>query len=97
MQLKPGFEAEYKTRHDTIWPELTALVKEHGFSDYSIFLDKETLSLFAVFNITDEKNLEKLAENPLMKKWWAYMEDIMETNPDNSPASVPLKDVFYLR
>jgi len=31
-----------------------------------------------------------------MQKWWAYMKDIMETHPDNSPVSMPLIKVFFM-
>ena len=48
MKLKPGNEAEYKKRHEDIWPELTKLLTESGISDYTIFLDRETNILFAV-------------------------------------------------
>ncbi|KPM47232.1 L-rhamnose mutarotase [Jiulongibacter sediminis] len=96
MKLFPGKEEEYKKRHDEIWPELSQLLKEHGISDYSIFLDEETLSLFGVLSIEDETQMDELPKHPVMKRWWAYMADIMESNPDNSPVSVPLKEVFYL-
>lgn len=96
MKLRKGFEAEYKKRHDEIWPELKILLKETGISDYSIFLDEETNDLFAYFTIGDEKKLNDLANQPVMKKWWDYMKDIMETNDDNSPVSIPLMEVFYL-
>ncbi|MFN8428778.1 MAG: L-rhamnose mutarotase [Spirosomataceae bacterium] len=97
MRLFPGKEAEYKKRHDEIWPELVDLLHQHGISDYSIFLDVETLSLFGVLKIEDAEAMNKLPESPIMKKWWAYMADIMESNPDNSPVSVSLKDVFYMK
>jgi len=96
MQLHKGFEAEYKRRHDELWPELTKLLKDTGVSDYSIFLDEHTNALFGVMSVEDPARLEKLPEHPVMKKWWAYMRDIMDTNADNSPVSVPLKEVFYL-
>ena len=96
MKLLPGFETEYKKRHDEIWPELKALLKGTGISDYSIFLDKQTNVLFACFTIDDDKRLSDLPDQPVMKKWWAYMKDIMETNEDNSPVSAPLAEVFYL-
>jgi len=96
MKLKPGFEAEYKKRHDEIWPELSALLSETGVQDYSIFLDEETLTLFAVQKISDDFDEAYLPNHPIVKKWWAYMADIMETNPDNSPVEVPLKEVFHL-
>jgi L-rhamnose mutarotase len=96
MKLLKGFEAEYKKRHDEIWPELKSLLKETGISDYSIFLDEETNDLFAYFTIEDNKKLNELPSKEIMKKWWAYMKDIMETNEDNSPVSIPLEEVFYL-
>lgn len=96
MKLFRGFEAEYKKRHDEIWPELSALLKEKGISEYSIFFDEETNSLFGVLNVPDAKNLDTLPGHEVMQRWWKYMGDIMESNPDNSPVSVPLKEVFYL-
>jgi L-rhamnose mutarotase len=96
MKLLKGFEREDQKRHDKIWPELKVLLKDTGISEYSIFLDAETDILFAYFTIKDEIQLSDLPDQPVMKRWWNYMKDIMETNPDNSPVSVPLKEVFYL-
>ncbi|HEY6506298.1 MAG TPA: L-rhamnose mutarotase [Chitinophagaceae bacterium] len=96
MKLFPGVEAEYKKRHDELWPELEQLLKETGISDYSIFLDNETHILFGVLKAEDPSALNNLPSKPVMQKWWAYMKDLMESNPDNSPVSIPLKEVFYL-
>jgi L-rhamnose mutarotase len=96
MYLKPGFEAEYEKRHNAIWPELQALLKEAGVSDYSIFWDKETNVLFAFQLVSGDGGSQDLGSNPIVQKWWAYMADIMETNPDNSPVSIPLQEVFYM-
>ena len=96
MKLRKGFEPEYKKRHDEIWPELKALLNETGIEDYSIFLDEETNDLFAYFTIPDDEKLNELPAKEIMKKWWNYMKDIMLTNEDNSPVSIPLKEVFYL-
>lgn len=95
MKLKPGCEAEYKRRHDAIWPELKQLLKEAGVSDYAIYLDEETHTLFAVQKQSGASS-QDLGSTAIVQKWWAYMADIMDTNPDNSPVSVPLKEVFYL-
>lgn len=97
MQLHKGKEAEYKKRHDEIWPELSLLLKSTGVSEYSIFLDESTNSLFGVLSIDNPVGLEDLSTHPVMQKWWKYMADIMESNPDNSPVSIPLKEVFYLK
>ena len=96
MKLHKGQEAEYKRRHDALWPGLKALLKQTGISEYSIFLDEETNTLFGVLKIEQPERMDTLPEHPMMKKWWAYMKDIMDTNPDNSPVSIPLKEVFYL-
>ena len=96
MRLHPGREAEYKRRHDAIWPDLAALLKNSGISDYSIHLDRETGLLFGVLWRTDDHAMDDLASHPLMRRWWAHMADIMETNPDGSPVAVPLETVFHL-
>ena len=97
MKLHFGKVEEYKRRHDELWPELTQLLKQTGIQDYSIFLDEETNILFGTLKIEDAKKLDELPEHSVMKKWWSYMKDIMETNPDSSPVSIPLKEVFYLK
>ena len=96
MQLNKGAEVEYKKRHDELWPELQQLLRSTGISDYSIFLDETTNSLFGILKIEDAQLLDDLPANPLMQKWWLFMKDIMESNPDNSPVSIPLKELFYL-
>ena len=96
MQLKPGFEAEYRKRHDEIWPELSRTLAEAGVSDYSIFLDPETLTLFAVHKIADDNTAADLPDNPIIRKWWDHMSDIMDTHPDNSPVCTSLDEVFHM-
>jgi L-rhamnose mutarotase len=96
MKLFKGQEEEYKKRHNKIWPELSALLTANGISEYSIFFEEETGFLFGVLKADDPSLLDKLPEQPIMQKWWAFMKDIMESNPDNSPVSVSLKEVFYM-
>lgn len=96
MKLFPGQEAEYKKRHDELWPELQSLLKSTGVEEYSIFLDEKSLDLFGVMKVKDPNALDDLPNHPVMKKWWAYMKNIMESNPDNSPVSTPLNEVFRL-
>ena len=95
MQLLANQKEEYKKRHNEIWPELVLLLKETGISEYSIFFDEATDSLFGVFKAEDAALLNTLPAHPVMQKWWKYMADIMESHPDNSPVSIPLEEVFY--
>lgn len=96
MKLKKGFEAEYKKRHDELWPELEKALKEAGIHDYSIFLDEETSTLFAFQKLEQGHTSSQLPGHPVVKKWWQYMADIMDTNPDSSPVSTSLTVVFHL-
>ena len=96
MRLKPGCAGEYKRRHDELWPELAALIRQSGVSDYSIFLDEETNTLFACQKISGEGGSQDLGSTEIVQRWWASMADIMDTNPDLSPVSIPLKEVFHL-
>ena len=96
MKVSPGVIEEYKKRHDNLWPGLHRLLKEAGISEYSIFYDKETDYLFAFQKQSGEQGSQDLGQTEIVQKWWKYMADLMETNPDNSPVSVPLEEVFYM-
>ena len=96
MKLKKGCKAEYKKRHDKIWPELAAELKQAGISDYSIFLDIATGVLFAVQKLSDDNTADSLPERAIMKRWWVHMTDLMDVNPDNSPVCIPLVEVFHI-
>lgn len=96
MKLNKGQKEAYKKRHDKLWPELKKLLKDNGVSEYSIFLDEETNTLFAFQKVSGDSGSQDLANNEIVKKWWDFMADIMETNPDNSPISIPLEEVFYM-
>jgi len=96
MKMLPGFKEEYIKRHNEIWPELSGLLKKEGIGNYSIFLDEETDTLFAYQEQSGESSSQDLGETEIVKKWWKYMSDIMETNPDGSPVTFPLEQVFYM-
>lgn len=96
MQLNAGCEAEYKKRHDEIWPDLVTELTQAGIQDYSIFLHPETLQLFAVLWRKDDHTMGDLPATTIMQKWWVYMGDIMQSNADNSPVVKDLTQVFHL-
>jgi len=96
MILRPGCHEEYERRHNPIWPELEAVLKDHGVSNYSIFLDRNTNSLFAYAEIASEERWQQIAQTEVCQRWWAHMKDLMLTNPDNSPSASELDEVFHL-
>jgi len=96
MKVHPGKAAEYRKRHDEIWPELLALLHEAGVSDYSIYLDDDTNTLFGVLRRRDGHSMDSLPQHPVMRRWWDHMADIMETRPDHEPVAVPLRPMFHM-
>ncbi len=96
MKLKPGAAAEYRRRHDEIWPELAEELHAAGISDYSIFLDEETLTLFAVQKLADNHTADTLPQSPVVRKWWDFMAPLMEVEPDRAPVCSSLQEVFHL-
>ncbi|MCB6180062.1 L-rhamnose mutarotase [Rhodobacter sp. Har01] len=96
MFLNPGAGAEYIRRHDEIWPELVALLRDAGISNYSIHLDRETGVLFGYLERRDDHGMASLPDHPVMRRWWAFMGDLMQTNPDGSPVAVDLAETFYM-
>ena len=97
MKLNPGMKDKYRKRHDEIWPELVAVLKDAGVSDHSIHLDEETNTLFGVLWRRKDQTMDDLPNHPVMKRWWAHMADIMKTKPDNEPVAVPLKTLFHMK
>jgi L-rhamnose mutarotase len=96
MQLRPGQAEEYKRRHAEIWPDLEMTLQNADVRAYSIFLHPDTLQLFAYAEIMSDEKWAAVAETEVCRRWWTYMKDLMETNPDHSPKSIPLKEVFQL-
>lgn len=96
MRLNPGMEDEYRRRHDEIWPELLALLRDAGISDYSIHLDPATGDLFGVLWRSQAHDMDNLPNHPVMQRWWAHMADIMQTHPGNEPVALPLQTVFHM-
>jgi len=96
MKLYPGQEKEYEKRHNNLWPEMRDLIHAYGGGNYSIYLDPDSLTLFAYIEIEDEARWNGTAQTEVNRKWWDYMADIMETNEDNSPVCHDLVQVFHL-
>jgi L-rhamnose mutarotase len=96
MTLRPGQQAEYARRHEAIWPDLRDVLKSHGVSNYSIFLERGTDKLFAYAELESEELWGRIADTEACRRWWSYMKELMLTNPDESPVSEPLEEVFHL-
>ena len=96
MSVNPGAEQEYENRHNPIWPELEKVLQDHGVSNYSIFLHPETRQLFGYAEIESEEQWASIASTDACKRWWEHMADLMPSNPDHSPVSAPLREVFHL-
>lgn len=97
MKLNEGQKAAYIKRHDELWPELKKLLKDAGISEYSIFLDEETNTLFGFQKVAGDGGSQDLGQTEIVQKWWAFMADIMEVNPNNSPVTKELEEVFYMK
>lgn len=96
MKVNSDAHREYARRHHPIWDELARVLKEHGVQNYSIFLDTETNTLFGYVEVSSEMLWQAIAQTDVCQRWWAYMADVMPTNPDNSPTSRELTEVFHL-
>ncbi|WP_377704984.1 L-rhamnose mutarotase [Pseudoduganella sp. UC29_71] len=95
MKLKPGTVEEYRRRHDELWPDLGRALGDAGIYDYSIFLDEETLHLFAVLKLWPDHKIAELPKQEVMQRWWDYMADLMEVEPGNRPREWPLQQMFH--
>lgn len=97
MKLYPNSIKAYIQRHNPIWKELEEVLKIHGVHNYSIFFDSESHLLFGYAELESEEKWNAIANTQICQDWWAHMADLMETNEDNSPVSLDLEEVFYLK
>jgi L-rhamnose mutarotase len=96
MSVNQQREAEYERRHNPIWPELEEALRQHGVKTYSIFLDPLTRELFGYLEVDDEEAWQAFASTEVCRRWWTHMSEIMPSNPDASPVSSPLREVFHM-
>lgn len=96
MSVQPGQEAEYERRHRPIWKELEETLISHGVITYSIFLDDKTGDLFGYAEIESEERWAAIASTEVCRRWWVHMSEVMPSNPDHSPASHELREVFHI-
>jgi len=96
MAVTPGHESEYIRRHQPIWPDLEATLLAYGVRTYSIFLDSQTSTLFAYVEFDSVERWEAVAQTDICRRWWAHMRELMPSNPDNSPITTPLEEVFHI-
>jgi L-rhamnose mutarotase len=96
MKLKPGHEEEYKRRHDEIWPEMLAALRNAGVHNYSIYLHGE--QLFAYLETDDFEHMTKtLASDPINARWQTSMQGLIEAPVDpltNFPPT--LAEMFHM-
>lgn len=88
--------AEYERRHRPIWKELEDVLIAHGVVRYSIFLDSETSDLFGCAEVENEERWAAVASTEVCRRWWRHMRDVMPANPDDSPVSRELREVFHI-
>ena len=96
MRVYHNCHEEYERRHNLLWPEMKEMIHNYGGRNYTIFLDKDTDTLFGYLEVEDEELWAKSADDPVCRKWWDYMAAVMDTNEDNAPVSIDLKEVFHL-
>jgi len=96
MSVHPGQEAEYERRHRPIWQELEEALIAHGVITYSIFIDDSSRDLFGFAEIESEERWAAIASTEVCRRWWAHMSAIMPSNPDHSPVSRELREVFHI-
>ena len=95
-RIKPGMQAEYKRRHDEIWPELKELLKSAGIGNYTIWSDGDVL--FGYYEC--EKGIafaEKTqANSPGVARWNVYMQDVLELEMDPETGAQPKMQQMFL-
>ncbi len=93
LEVRPGYEDEYKRRHDAIWPEMVEALTKAGIRNYNIF--RHGLTLFGYFETDDlDATVAALRDDPVNARWGEWMGPIMKIEVDPSrgcPVLLPLQ------
>jgi L-rhamnose mutarotase len=83
LEVRPGYEDEYKRRHDELWPEMEVALKASGITSYTIF--RHGLTLFGYFETADlQATINALSQDETNKRWSEYMAPIMKIDIDSA-------------
>lgn len=96
MRVNTGAEDEYERRHRPVWADLERVLLDHGVRSYSIFIAPDTRDLFGYVEVDEEAQWEAIASTDVCRRWWRHMRDLMPVNPDDSPVSYGLREIFHV-
>jgi len=98
LKVRPDRLVEYKKRHEQVWPEMLAALRETGWHNYSLFLREDGL-LFGYLETPDfEKALADMAERDINARWQAEMAPFFEALGGRraDQGMLQLEEVFHL-
>jgi L-rhamnose mutarotase len=97
LRVRPDRLAEYRKRHAAVWPEMLDALRETGWSNYSLFLDKDGLLVGYLETDDFEAARAAMEEREVNARWQADMApffELAEGRPDT--ALRRLDEVFHL-
>lgn len=96
FEIYEGMEAEYKKRHDEIWPEMVEALHECGFTNYTIF--RRGLNLVGYLEcVPDAKTaFAKMGATDVNKRWAEWFKDVIVNLSDSKGNLLEYKEVWHL-
>jgi L-rhamnose mutarotase len=98
LRLKPGTGPAYDQAHRSVWPEMLALLKRVGISEYSIFRRDEVLFLYMHIEGDFDIVWNKIDQDPVNAKWQHAMSDYFLPRQETRPGErfPMMQEVFFL-
>jgi L-rhamnose mutarotase len=99
LQVRLDRLDEYVARHAAVWPEMRAALRDTGWHDYSLYLDRRDGTLIGVFSTPDlGATLAGMAEREVNVRWQAEMAQFFEGTDGRAPdqAFICLDEIFRL-
>jgi len=100
IKVRRGKLPRYKKLHAAVWPGVLKMIKACKIRNYSIFYkDGFLFSYFEYHGRNFEKDMAKMAADPLTQEWWA------ECKPCQQPLRTrkkgewwaEMEEVFYMK
>jgi L-rhamnose mutarotase len=100
LQVRPEMMDEYVRRHAEVWPDMLQALRETGWTNYTLFLDRSDGTLFGYFETPDLAAAKAgMAEREVNARWQAEMAPFFIALDGKRPDEgfLQLEDVFYLQ
>ena len=96
MEIFPGTEAEYKRRHDEIWPEMVEALRDSGVANYSLFRRGTEIIAYAECTPDAVTAFRTAGATDVNRRWATWFQDVISRISDADGNLLRVEEVWHM-